>query len=59
MAVPAEMTPEQFVDLMAMDKKVHNGQLRLVLLRALGKAVVTADYDEAALQKTLEAFCGA
>ena len=58
-AVPAEMTPEQFVDLMAMDKKVHNGQLRLVLLRALGKAVVTADYDEAALQKTLEAFCGA
>ncbi|WP_369819041.1 3-dehydroquinate synthase, partial [Alcanivorax sp. HI0044] len=58
-AAPKDMTPEQFVDLMAMDKKVHNGQLRLVLLRALGKAVVTADYDEVALQKTLEAFCGA
>ena len=47
------------MDLMALDKKVHNGQLRLVLLRELGKAVVTADYDGAALQKTLEAFCGA
>ncbi len=56
--VPAGMTPEQFLDLMAMDKKVHNGQLRLVLLKALGEAVVTADYDKAALDGTLEAFCG-
>lgn len=56
--VPEGMTPEQFLDLMAMDKKVHNGQLRLVLLKALGEAVVTADYDRTALESTLEAFCG-
>lgn len=57
-AVPDGMTPDQFLDLMAMDKKVHNGQLRLVLLKALGQAVVTADYDKGALDRTLEAFCG-
>ncbi|MCG8394178.1 MAG: 3-dehydroquinate synthase [Pseudomonadales bacterium] len=55
---PEGMTPEQFMDLMALDKKVQNGQLRLVLLRQLGEAVVTADYDPRALRQTLEAFCG-
>lgn len=57
-AVPQGMTPAQFMDLMAMDKKVLNGQLRLVLLKALGQAVVTAEYDKGALDSTLEAFCG-
>ena len=57
-AVPKGMTAAQFMDLMALDKKVHNGQLRLVLMKALGDAVVTADYPAAALQETLEAFCG-
>jgi 3-dehydroquinate synthase len=52
------MTPDQFMDLMALDKKVQNGQLRLVLLRQLGEAVVTADYDAVVLRQTLEAFCG-
>lgn len=56
-AVPATMTPDIFMELMALDKKVQNGQLRLVLLKALGQAVVTADYAPAALQTTLEAFC--
>jgi len=57
-ATPAGMTPDQFMDLMSLDKKVQNGQLRLVLLRQLGEAVVTADYDAGALRQTLEAFCG-
>jgi 3-dehydroquinate synthase len=35
---------EQFLALMASDKKVAAGKLRLVLLRALGEAVVTADF---------------
>ncbi|EKF76107.1 3-dehydroquinate synthase [Alcanivorax hongdengensis A-11-3] len=56
-AVPSSMTPARFMELMALDKKVQNGRLRLVLLRALGEAVVTADYDPQALQRTLEAFC--
>lgn len=42
------------LELMGMDKKVLAGQLRLVLLRGLGEAVVTANYDPDALQATLQ-----
>ncbi|HET9694392.1 MAG TPA: 3-dehydroquinate synthase [Steroidobacteraceae bacterium] len=40
-------------DLMAMDKKVLQGRIRLVLLRRLGAGVVTGDYPAEALQGTL------
>jgi 3-dehydroquinate synthase len=52
---PAEMTPEQFLEHMAVDKKVLDGQLRLVLLRQMGEAVVTADYPREILDATLRA----
>ena len=52
---PAGMTVEGFKDLMGHDKKVARGQLRLVLLRGLGAAVLTADFDPAALDATLAA----
>ncbi|SDT90844.1 3-dehydroquinate synthase [Halopseudomonas salegens] len=52
-APPAAMQPDDFIRLMAVDKKVLDGQLRLVLLQQLGHAVVTADYDHAALDATL------
>ena len=50
---PEDMTPEQFLEHMAVDKKVLDGQLRLVLLRHLGEAVVTADYPREILDATL------
>lgn len=56
---PAGMTPDDFMRNMALDKKVAGGKLRLVLLRALGDAVVTADFDHAKLVETLEHFCSA
>jgi 3-dehydroquinate synthase len=43
---------------MALDKKVLAGRLRLVLLRRLGEAVVSADYDPAALEAVLAAELG-
>lgn len=52
-APPPAMTPESFLRLMAVDKKVMDGQLRLVLLRGLGEALVTADYGPDALNDTL------
>jgi 3-dehydroquinate synthase len=52
---PAEMTPAQFIEHMAIDKKVIDGRLRLVLLRAIGEAVVTDDYPKEVLQATLAA----
>lgn len=56
-AVPSGMTPAVFLDLMGHDKKVQAGKLRLVLLKALGQAVVTADFDPQALQSTLDHYC--
>jgi 3-dehydroquinate synthase len=42
------------LELMGMDKKVLAGKLRLVLLKSLGEAVVTADFPLPALKETLE-----
>ena len=54
---PAGMTPAQFRQLMAGDKKVAAGRLRLVLLRRIGEAVLSADFDDEALGRTLAQFC--
>ncbi|MBL1433277.1 MAG: 3-dehydroquinate synthase [Gammaproteobacteria bacterium] len=50
---PVTMSSEQFVDLMAVDKKVEDGKLRLVLLKSLGGAVTTADFDKAIFKQFL------
>jgi len=47
---PSSMSVDQFLQLMAVDKKVLDGQLRLVLLRELGNAQVTSDFPLAELQ---------
>jgi 3-dehydroquinate synthase len=52
---PAEMSSQNFIDLMQVDKKVLNGKLRLVLLTAIGQAVVTSDFPAATLHQTLAA----
>jgi 3-dehydroquinate synthase len=54
---PDGMTPDDFVRLMARDKKVAAGRVRLVLMRAIGEAKLTADFDPAKLRETLEHFC--
>jgi 3-dehydroquinate synthase len=52
---PSEMSSERFLEMMAVDKKVIDGNLRLVLLQQLGKAVVTADFPAERLLETLAA----
>jgi 3-dehydroquinate synthase len=54
---PKGLSPQRFLELMGHDKKVQSGRLRLVLLKALGTAVVTDAFDPRALQATLEHFC--
>ncbi len=51
---PAELDADRMMELMAVDKKVVEGQLRLVLLKALGEAVVTADFPAELLRQTLD-----
>ena len=52
---PAELAPQRFRELMAVDKKVQDGKLRLVLLRSIGRSVVTPDFSETLLEETLKA----
>ena len=54
---PVEMTPADFMSLMAVDKKNIDGRLRLVLLRSVGDAVVTSGASPENLMATLKAFC--
>jgi len=53
---PESMGPETFERHMALDKKVVNGRVRLVLLKRLGEAYVSDDYDRESLKDTLAAF---
>lgn len=57
LAAPAGMTPEIFLQHMAVDKKNVDGRLRLVLLRQLGDAVVTDRASPDNLRATLQAAC--
>lgn len=50
---PRDMLPEHFLQHMAVDKKVLDGHLRLVLLRRLGEAVVTGEFPREILNATL------
>jgi 3-dehydroquinate synthase len=50
---PDTLSTARFLELMAVDKKVLDGRLRLVLLKRLGEAVVTDDYPRAELEGTL------
>ncbi len=52
---PPSMTEQQFLDLMAVDKKVLDGGLRLVLLKAIGEAVISGDFQPRHLHETLAA----
>ena len=53
---PKEISPERFLTYMSRDKKVSAGQLRFIVLDAIGQSHVTGDFEEAALHATLEHF---
>jgi len=50
---PQDMNAEQFLQLMAVDKKVKDGVINLVLLKSLGHAVVDNTYPRELLMQTL------
>jgi len=53
---PEDISVSQFLDLMAVDKKVKDGQLRLVLMKGIGKSLVTSDFDSKALEELLNEY---
>lgn len=52
---PADITVEQYLDLMASDKKAELGKIRFVLMKSIGEAVIAGDIDPAKLKQTLTA----
>jgi 3-dehydroquinate synthase len=54
-AAPGNLTATRLREAMAIDKKVQDGRLRLVLARSIGDVVVTDRFDRSALDATLTA----
>jgi 3-dehydroquinate synthase len=52
---PDEMDAARFLELMAVDKKAVDGGLRLILLKDIGAAFLTGEFDTDLLGKTLAA----
>ena len=52
-----DLDPQRMLDLMQVDKKVQAGRVRLVLLKGIGQAYLTRDYDNTLLSDTLSHFC--
>ena len=52
---PADMSPEDYLSRMVVDKKVLDGRIRLVLLRRIGEAYMTSDVPRDLLLQTLQA----
>lgn len=51
---PDNISPDDFLRLMSIDKKARQGVVRLVLLEKIGQAVVCADYDPSKLRDILK-----
>ena len=51
------MGAARYLELMRHDKKVQDGKLRLVLIKGIGKAVVSDEASEAAILAAIEARC--
>ncbi|MCL4128871.1 UNVERIFIED_CONTAM: hypothetical protein GTU68_039666 [Idotea baltica] len=53
---PTELDKNTFEQYMLRDKKVIDGQIRLILLEAIGQAVVSVDFNSEKLHSTLDHF---
>lgn len=53
-AAPQAMKAGDFLELMSVDKKVLDGSLRLVLLKSIGEAVVTSNFNHKLLVQLLQ-----
>jgi len=52
--IPAQISSETMLELMKVDKKVRGGRVRLVLLKSIGEAILTADYPSDLLVQTVQ-----
>lgn len=57
--LPDALNPSRMLEHMAVDKKARDGQLHLVLLKGIGEAFVTNQFDPEKLGETLRHFSAA
>jgi 3-dehydroquinate synthase len=50
---PSDMTVDQYMTAMSIDKKAVNGTIKFILLKSLGEGIVTSDYDPTLLKQTI------
>ncbi len=55
-ALPDDLDPGKMRELMSVDKKAKDGVLFLILLKGIGEAIVTDEFDEDLLMETLHHF---
>ncbi len=55
-ALPEDLDPVKMRELMSVDKKAKDGMLFLILLKGIGEAVVTDEFNEDLLMETLDHF---
>lgn len=48
------MGEDKYLEIMAVDKKAEAGEIKLILLKAIGRAVLVSEYDKKLLQQTLK-----
>ena len=51
---PPEISVQEFLDLMQLDKKTKEDQINLVLQQGIGKAILTSNYDTKKFHNTLK-----
>ncbi|MFZ2170449.1 MAG: 3-dehydroquinate synthase, partial [Methylococcaceae bacterium] len=53
---PEQINADRFLELMAVDKKNIDGQIRLILLKKIGVATLPIDVDQSLLELTLKTY---
>ncbi|HEY8157285.1 MAG TPA: 3-dehydroquinate synthase [Methylobacter sp.] len=53
---PEQIDADRYLELMAVDKKNVDGQIRLILLEKIGKATLPVDVDQHLLEMTLKTY---
>ncbi len=53
---PTELSAERFIDLMTVDKKNVDGDIRVILLESIGKATLPMSIDNFSLTQTLQTY---
>ncbi len=55
-SISKNISSYQLVELMGLDKKVQDSKIRLVLLKSIGEAIVTSEFDKKLIYESIETF---